>query len=112
MPTAKCIAKNIAPLYVAWFTSKHPTEPTSEAASAIFLGRLVDRGEMRDLYVTPKGEYLARHGDGEADYGSLGDLAPAGTPYAFAAAINARRVGKPGERRRRFVACMWSVQES
>jgi len=47
-----------------------------------FLGSL--NGE--DLYVCADG-YIRRFGNEGSEYGSLGDLAPAGTPYAFAAKL-------------------------
>jgi hypothetical protein len=60
-----------------------------DCEACTFLGRL----DGQDLYVCAKHglEYLARFGGEGHQYGSLGDLTPQGTPYAFARALHARR---------------------
>ena len=50
-----------------------------------FLGRL----DGEDLYVC-QGGYTRRFGDEPHANGSLGELTPPGTPYAFAAALQER----------------------
>ncbi len=61
-----------------------------------FVGRL--NGE--DLYACKKAdgtvEYLCRFGDEGHENGSLGDLAPPGSPYALARALLAKG-GRPAE---------------
>ena len=66
---------------------------THDCEHCRFLGVL--NGE--DLYVCQNtGEYTRRFGNEPADNGSLGTLAPAGTPYALAK-ILAIRGGTPSE---------------
>ncbi len=49
--------------------------------------RFVGRLDGQDLYVCSNGEYARRFGNEGHEYGSLGDMAPEGTPYAFIKAL-------------------------
>lgn len=75
---AKIVERNVKPAHA------------HDCADCRFLGRL--NGE--DLYACRKTgratEYLRRFGSHEADYGSLGDLTPEGSPYSLARQIHAR----------------------
>lgn len=74
MKIAKLVVRNILPRF------QH------DCQSCRFLGNV----NGRDLWVCSKGsgnEFSSRYGSDEAEYGSLGDLTPAGTDYALAAAI-------------------------
>lgn len=110
--TATPAARDIKPVWTPWFTPMHPESDEG----AIYLGALVvigvvDRGvrrrvecSHRDLYVTPRGEYLARFGDDEPDYGSLG-MVPAGSVYAFAEKLAKDRAAALDT----FVPCAWTL---
>ena len=77
--TAKLVRRNVVPHFAHDCDMCH------------FLGRL----NGADLYVC-RGGYIRRFGNEGPDYGTLGDLAPMGTPYAFAKEL-ARRSLPPAE---------------
>jgi len=74
MATASLITRNVSPTLFSW------------ADEAQFLGSL----DGEELWVTERGEYLRQVGAEEHQYGTLGCMAPAGTPYAFAKALAGR----------------------
>ena len=57
-----------------------------------FLGRVIGSGLRHDLYVCKNGEYSARFGSVGHQYGSLGEFAPEGSPYALARKLNERKL--------------------
>jgi len=54
--------------------------------------RFVGRLDGEDLYVCANGEYARRFGNEGHEYGSLGDMAPEGSPYNLIRAIVARKL--------------------
>ena len=61
---------------------------THDCDACRFLGRL----DGADLYYCPNdGSYVRRFGNEPSEYGSLGDWAPEGSPYALAAKLATRR---------------------
>jgi len=70
MSTASIASRNVSP------TFQHDCD------CCRFLGSL----DGADLYVCKDG-YVRRFGNDGPEYGSLGNLAPAGTPYALAAKL-------------------------
>jgi len=77
MKTAKLVTRRIRPLY------RHDCDECR------FLGRL----DGKDLYCCSRtGDFTARFGSGESQYGSLGTLTPGGSPYSLARQLLDRRL--------------------
>ena len=76
MKTAKLVRCNVVPMLFDW---------TREGAY-IFLGSL----DGDELWISPQGEYVRQFGPREQDHGSLGSMAPTGTPYGLAGRLAAR----------------------
>lgn len=77
MKTAKLVARMVRPLY------QHDCDECR------FLGRL----DGKDLYCCSRtGEFTARHGNEDHQYGSLGTLTPEGTQYSLARQLLDRRL--------------------
>ena len=106
---ASLIRRNVQPLFRPWFVASEGVR---------YLGAIVRNDGLdidpgyTDLYVSRKGEYLARFGNGEADYGCLGDRArleglgdkcPAN--YRFAMALHAK-IDREG---RKYVPSAYSL---
>ena len=77
---AKLVSRNVAPIHA------------HDCGCCRFVGRL----DGKDLYIDRDGSYLARYGSEDYEYRSLGDLTPAGSPYALASVL-AKRGGAPNE---------------
>lgn len=71
--------------------------PVSRNAHPIFTHdceacRFVGRLDGEDLYVCSNGDFLRRFGNRDSENGSLGKMAPEGSPYSLIRAIVARKL--------------------
>jgi len=72
--TARLVARNAHPVF------------THDCEACRFVGRL----DAEDLYVCSNGDFLRRFGSEPHENGSLGTLAPEGSPYSLILAIVTR----------------------
>lgn len=103
---ATLIRRNVQPLFRPWFV---------KSEGAVFLGAVVGAPHFApyvDLYLTRKGEILARMGNAESDYGCLGtigQIAQLPPDYASAYRFGARLAARYQAQGARYVPSAWDV---